>query len=150
MFIYFWERQRQRDRVWAMWGAEKEGHTESEAGSRLWAVSTEPDVGLELTDYEIMTWTEVRRFKRLNPPGTPKQIFMSQCLICLFIFERETDTEQEQGRGRERGRHRIQSRLQALSYQHRAQRGARTHRLRSWPELKSDAQPTEPPRYPGK
>ena len=36
-------------------GSEREGDTESEAGSRLWAVSTEPDMGLELTDYEIMT-----------------------------------------------------------------------------------------------
>ena len=36
-------------------GAESEGNTESEAGSRLLAVSTEPDVGLELTNCEIMT-----------------------------------------------------------------------------------------------
>ena len=36
-------------------GAEREGDTESEAGSRLRAVSIEPDVGLELTDREIMT-----------------------------------------------------------------------------------------------
>ena len=36
-------------------GAEREGDTESEAGSRLQAVSTEPDVGLELTDCEIVT-----------------------------------------------------------------------------------------------
>ena len=35
--------------------AEREGDTESEAGSRLHAVSTEPDAGLELTDREIMT-----------------------------------------------------------------------------------------------
>ena len=42
-------------------GAEREGDTESEAGSRLWAVSTEPDAGLELTDHEIVTWAEVRR-----------------------------------------------------------------------------------------
>ena len=34
---------------------EREGDTESEAGSRLRAVSTEPDVGLELMDLEIMT-----------------------------------------------------------------------------------------------
>ena len=40
-------------------GAERRGDTESEAGSRLWAVSTEPDVGLELTNLEIMTWAEV-------------------------------------------------------------------------------------------
>ena len=36
-------------------GREREGDTESEAGSRLPAVSTEPDVGLEPTDLEIMT-----------------------------------------------------------------------------------------------
>ena len=36
-------------------GAEREGDTESEAGSRLQAVSTEPDAGLKLTNHEIMT-----------------------------------------------------------------------------------------------
>ena len=36
-------------------GAEREGDPESEAGSRLQAVSTEPDTGLELMDREIMT-----------------------------------------------------------------------------------------------
>ena len=34
---------------------ERERETESEAGSRLRAVSTEPDAGLELTNREIMT-----------------------------------------------------------------------------------------------
>ena len=36
-------------------GAEREGDTESEAGSRLWTDSTEPNTGLKLTDREIMT-----------------------------------------------------------------------------------------------
>ena len=36
-------------------GTEREGDTESEAGSRLQAVSTKPDTGLELTNHEIMT-----------------------------------------------------------------------------------------------
>ena len=36
-------------------GAEREGDTEREAGSRLRAVGTEPDAGLELTSREIMT-----------------------------------------------------------------------------------------------
>ena len=36
-------------------GAEREGDTESEAGSRLRAVSPEPDAGLELTNREIVT-----------------------------------------------------------------------------------------------
>ena len=36
-------------------GGERKGDTESEAGSRLRAVSTEPDTELELTNYKIMT-----------------------------------------------------------------------------------------------
>ena len=36
-------------------GAEREGDTESKADSRLQAVSTEPDTGLELKDHRIMT-----------------------------------------------------------------------------------------------
>ena len=35
--------------------AEKGGDTESEAGSRLQAVSREPDAGLEPSDHKIMT-----------------------------------------------------------------------------------------------
>ena len=36
-------------------GTEKEGDTEAEAGSRLRAVSTEPDAGLKLANREIVT-----------------------------------------------------------------------------------------------
>ena len=36
-------------------GAEREGDTDSEAGSRLRAVSTEPDMRPELRNREIMT-----------------------------------------------------------------------------------------------
>ena len=36
-------------------GAEREGDTESEAGSRLRAISPEPDVRLKLTDRKIVT-----------------------------------------------------------------------------------------------
>ena len=39
-------------------GADREGHTESEAGSRLGAVGTEPDAGLELTNCEIERLTD--------------------------------------------------------------------------------------------
>ena len=35
--------------------AEREGDTECGVGSRLWAVSTEPDTGLKLINHEIMT-----------------------------------------------------------------------------------------------
>ena len=36
-------------------GAERAGDIESKAGLRLQAVSTEPDVGLELMNHEIIT-----------------------------------------------------------------------------------------------
>ena len=56
MFIYL----RERDRTGAG-RAEREGDTESKGGSRLRAVSTEPDEELELTNREIMTGAEVGR-----------------------------------------------------------------------------------------
>ena len=37
-------------------GVEREGVTESETGSRLQAISPEPDAGLEFTDREMVTW----------------------------------------------------------------------------------------------
>ena len=52
-FIYFWDRERQSMNGG---GAEREGDTESETGSRLRAISPEPGAGLELTDREILTW----------------------------------------------------------------------------------------------
>ena len=48
----------------------------------------------------------------------------------FYLFLGQREREHERGRGRERGRHRIGSRLQALSHQPRAWRGARTHRPR--------------------
>ena len=42
-------------------GAEREGDTESEAGSRLQALRAEPDTVLELMNHEIMTSAKVRR-----------------------------------------------------------------------------------------
>ena len=50
MFIYLFLRDRARAGE-----GQREGHRESKAGSRLQAFSTEPNVGLELTDCEIMT-----------------------------------------------------------------------------------------------
>ena len=51
MFIFL--RERERARVGR--GKEREGDTESEAGYRLQAVSSEPNAGLELMSCEIMT-----------------------------------------------------------------------------------------------
>ena len=60
-------------------GAEREGDTESEAGSRLQAGSTEPDVGLEPTNHEIMTRAKVGQ---TLPPRHPN---------VYFIFQRERE-----------------------------------------------------------
>ena len=53
--VYLFEREREREHKQ---GGGREGDTESKAGSRLWAVITEPDMGLELTNGEIMTRAE--------------------------------------------------------------------------------------------
>ena len=58
-------------------GSEREGDTESETGSRLWAVSTEPDAGLKLTDREIMTWAEVGPLNQLSHPGAPEELILN-------------------------------------------------------------------------
>ena len=52
MFIF--ERDREKQSA-SRGGVEREGDTESQAGSRLRPVSTQPNVGLQLTDCEIMT-----------------------------------------------------------------------------------------------
>ena len=59
MFIFETERERERQSTSGR-GAGREGDTESEASSRLWVVSTEPDMELQPTNCEIMTWAEVR------------------------------------------------------------------------------------------
>ena len=60
-------------------GAEREGGTESKAGSRVWAVVTEPDVGLEPTNREILTWAEIksRMLNCLSHPGAPRVLFLN-------------------------------------------------------------------------
>ena len=124
MFIYF-ERERHSA---SRRGEEREGVTESKAGSRLWAVSTEPDMGHELTNREIMTWAEVGHLTDWATQVPLKLNFFLNKFFFMFIYFWQRETEHELGRGRERGRHRIWSRLQALSCQHRARHGARTHR----------------------
>ena len=67
----------------------------------------------------------------------------------MFIFERDRDKVQV-GEGRERRRYRIQSRLQALSCQHRAQCRAGTHELMNC-DITTSAEvraSPEPPRHP--
>ena len=55
-FNVYFERERQRQRQSTSWGGvEVEGDTESKSGSRLPAVSTEPNAELEPINREIMT-----------------------------------------------------------------------------------------------
>ena len=58
MFISFWERGRETECKQGR-STERDGDTESEADSGLWAVSTQPNAGLELTSHEIMSWAKV-------------------------------------------------------------------------------------------
>ena len=64
--VYSFLRDRERQSV-SRGGAERGGDTESEAGSRLQAVGTEPDVGLGPPNCEIMTQAEV-----LSHSGAPQ------------------------------------------------------------------------------
>ena len=52
VYLFLGQRETEHERG----GAERQGDTESETGSRLRAISPEPDAGLELTDREIVTW----------------------------------------------------------------------------------------------
>ena len=56
--VYLFLRQRETEREWGR-DREREGDTESATGSRLWAVSTEPNVGLEPMNRGIMTQADV-------------------------------------------------------------------------------------------
>ena len=57
--------------------------------------------------------------------------------VLMFIFERERERESEsRGVAETGGIHRIQSRLQALSCQHRARQGLNPRTVRSQPEPK--------------
>ena len=60
LFISEKERVREREHAHHGGGAERKGDTESEAGSRLQAISTEPNARLELTNCKIMNQAEVR------------------------------------------------------------------------------------------
>ena len=64
-----------------------------------------------------------------------KYLFVFYLFYFLMFYlllrerERQKKTERELGRSREKGRHRILSRLQAPSWQHRVQHGAQIHEL---------------------
>ena len=67
-------------------GGERERDTESKAGSRLWAVGTEPDAGFEPTNREIMTWAG-RTLNRLTHLGS-RHLFICLLAICIISLEK--------------------------------------------------------------
>ena len=112
-------------------GAEREGDTESEAGSKLWAVSTEPDAGLELTDREIVTWAEVGR----------STDWATQAPLFVYLFRERDSKHIGAGKGER------ENPKKSPHGQHRAQRGARTHR--PWDHDLSWSRPLNRLSHPG-
>ena len=68
--MFLFEQASMRENI-SRGGAQREEDTESKAGSRLWAVSTELDMGLKPTNCEIMTWAEVGHLTT-EPPRRQK------------------------------------------------------------------------------
>ena len=79
----------------------------------------------QATDSQKYTDRVERRWQILNFI----YLFIYLFIYSVYLFLRERQTEWEQGKIRERGRHRIWSRLQALSCQHRDWGGAQTQEL---------------------
>ena len=84
----FW-RDRERQNM-SSGGAEREGDAELEPGSRLRALGTKPDVGLEPMNHEIMSWAEVRRLTHWATQ-VPLHFFFFKCfcifkLFCVYCF----------------------------------------------------------------
>ena len=56
---------------------EREGDTESEVGSRLRAVSTEPDVGLKLHELGDHDLSRSQTLNQLSHPGAPELVIFN-------------------------------------------------------------------------
>ena len=82
--LFIFERERPSMR---RWGAEREGDIESEEGSRLCAVNTEPNAGLKLVGCEILTWAEVGRLASWATQ-VPQNWFFSKCGFHLVTIKR--------------------------------------------------------------
>ena len=119
MFYFIFERETERKQGW---GRERGRHG---IRSRLQAPSCQHRAqrGAQTREPQDHDLSRSRPLNRPSHPGAPSlSLFLN---VYLFLKERETGCEW--GRGRERGRHRIRSRFQALSCQHRARRGFRPH-----------------------
>ena len=73
-------------------------------------------------DYIVWYYSHILPFYVDFDSFSLKKIFFN-----VYLFLRQRERQSMNGGGSERGRHRIRNRHQALSCQHRAGRGARTH-----------------------
>ena len=128
MCIHFWKRETEHKRD----GVEREGDTESEAGSMRQAVSTEPDVGLEPMNRGIMTQVEVRH--STDWATQVPHIFLKGYLFILRLRERV-----QAGKARERGGDRIPSRLYTAGAEPNVGLEPTNHEIVTSAEIKSDA-----------
>ena len=126
MYLFLRDRARQGT---SGGGAERGGYTESKAGFRLRAVSTEPDAGLELSDREIMTWAQVGCL-------TVQSFFLIYLLI-YFERERERERASMSGGAAEREGERESKAGSKLSAQSPTRGSIPRTSMRSWPEPKS-------------
>ena len=144
--VYLFLRDRERESKQGRGGEEREGDTESEACSRLQAVSTEPDTGLELPNCEVMTWAEVGCVT--DWATQVPRLLVNSCILkspylkifkCfLFIFERQRQAELEWGRGREQTgdtESEAGSRLWAVSIQPDTGLKLVNRKIRTWAEV---------------
>ena len=80
MFIYlFQERERERGNM------HRKGRERERIPTRVHAVSAEPDVGLNPTNCEIMTWVKIKswEFNKLSHPGSSKEGTFIPCFSML-------------------------------------------------------------------
>ena len=124
MFIPFWEREGEKSEQVQAGEGQRERDTESEAGARFLAVSTEPNTGLEPISSEIMTWAKV----------WCSTDWATQAPLKFLYLLRERARECRRGAERQR----------------ESQAGSISPTVRSWPQLKSGVRRlmTKPPRCP--
>ena len=100
LFIYLFEREREHEHAWAERGKER---GRERIPSRLHTVRAEPDVGLKLTNHEIitwaktiMTWAENKSWTQpTKSPRCPSQVYFKR--TCFLLLKVEVDYKWQLG-----------------------------------------------------